>query len=79
MANDSKQVEVQLDAVHPEELMKEPTPVGVWLRVDELDGPGGGWPVMSITGDLDAVKSFIDDHWGLDSLPDWDELTKETA
>lgn len=40
------------------------------LRVVDPEGPGGGWPVISITGQRDKVRSFVRTAWGEDALND---------
>jgi hypothetical protein len=68
------EVVVELDTIDPQLLMGERTPDGVWLRVNDLHGPGGGNPVVQIRGEYQDVKRYVDEHWGLADLPDFDEL-----
>jgi hypothetical protein len=59
---------VELDATDPEELLAKRTPEGVWIRVESESGPGGGWPVVAIRGEPDAVREFVRENWGEDAL-----------
>lgn len=70
---------VVLDAHEPEYLLGIPgpdgtimdyveTPEGVWLRVDDPSGPGGGNPVVAVMGPRRAVHEFVRDNWGTDAM-----------
>jgi hypothetical protein len=77
MPREDDTVEVHLDATDPGALLEEPSPEGLWIRVVTSTGPGGGWPVIAVRGPRHAVRLFVDKHWDLGNLPDFEELVKE--
>lgn len=70
-------VRVELDATEPGELLEHPTPPSVTLA-NIGDGPNG-FAVIAITGWTSEVREFVDRWWGLEDLPDWDDLAVRVA
>jgi hypothetical protein len=72
-------VEIELDAHEPEYLLGRPalnglietyesTPEGVWFGVAVASGPGGGNPVMRLRGPRKALRAYVVENWGRDTL-----------
>ena len=58
---------LQLDATEPRDLLRKPTPDGVWLRVAR-DADDRYWPEVEVMGPEDEVVAFVREEWGDDAI-----------
>lgn len=53
------EIVLELPGCDPMELLRAPTPDGVWVRWDRDDH----WPLIQVRGELVAVVEFCVNHW----------------
>lgn len=78
-----KVVAVTQDLAYEEESLEEciaqmSADFGVSISVLELEGPGGGWPLVKIVGYADKVRTILHDAWGMTD-PDIDASLKPAS
>lgn len=56
-------VSVTLDTMVPDVLLTKEMPESVYVRLDSEVGPGG-YPVVEVAGEPEAVRGYIEHWWG---------------
>ena len=60
--SETKQFSVEVDTVEPEKLI---LPVVVAMQVVDPEGPGGGWPIVRLTGPMVEVCKILKEQYGM--------------